>query len=255
MTDESSGGEETAVTRDYEADARKMGWVPEEEFKGERRPVRFKTAQEFVEDTDHLSPHFKKLLDEQTKGFEERLSRLDKSNKIAQQLLERQFQTDLAAITAAQKVAAKDGDDEEFDRLEAVKSNLTKPDAQDGPPPAFIDFKERNPWYEADVEMAEIADAYSQKLYRDNPKLPFEDNLKKTEAKIKATFPDKFKPKSNGHANVDGGSENGGDGPRKTTKGWSDLPPEAKKAWTGFDDRIKKSLTQDKYAKQYWSDV
>lgn len=244
-------GHDTEVeSGNIEAEARKMGWVPEEEFKGERKPKRFKTAQEFVDDTEQISPHFKRLLADKDKEYEARFDRLGK-------VLKRQYDADLADIRTAQKAAAKDGDDEEFDRLEAEKTKLISqgPEAAAGAvPDLIVQFKERNTWYETDIDMAEIADAYSQKLLRDNPNLPLADNLKKTEAKLKAMFPDKFgKPAARRHADVDGGSENGGGSPSKKGKGWADLPPEFKKAYANFDPRIKKNLTQEKYAEQVWS--
>ena len=222
MTDEISGveGPETTQTedavpaRDYETEARKMGWVPEAEFTAKKPGRLAKSAQKFVEDTDSISPHVKRIIDAEVG---ERVGRLEKVQQNTIRMMERQFQEDLTNIRTAQKAAAKDGDDAEFDRLEEQKSNLIKqgPDAAatTEEPPALVEFKAKNPWYESDVELAEIAEAYSQKLNRDNPRLPFPDNLKKTEAKIRSMFPEKFETKKpNGHANVDGGGENPGGG-------------------------------------------
>ena len=220
MTDEISGAEGPEITptedavpaRDYESEARKMGWIPEVEFTAKKPGRTPKTAKEFVEDTDRISPHVKRMIDAEVG---DRVAKLEKVQQNTIKMMERQFQEDLANIRTAQKAAAKSGDEAEFDRLEEQKTNLIKqgPEAAEpaAEPPVITEFKARNRWYETDADMAEIADAYSQKLYRENEKLPLSENLKRTEAKMKAMFPEKFGPKRlNGHASVDGGGENPG---------------------------------------------
>ncbi len=243
-----------ADSGNIEAEARKMGWVPEAEFKGERKPRRFKTAQEFVDDTESISPHFKRLLADKDKEYEARFDRLGK-------VLKRQYEADLSEITVAQKAAAKDGDDAEFDRLEAEKTKLIKqgPEASEQSPDE--EFQKRNEWYGSDTRLTAMARGISQTIMADYHKknnriMPQDEMFKAVEDEVKASadYREKYGKTTQRHASVDGGGENGGDPPRKRGKGWGDLPPEAKRAWNGYDARIKKSLTQDKFADQYWSD-
>lgn len=268
MNDQISGTEGRSDTqegnaseRDYTAEASKYGWIPEAEFKAKRPDRHAKTAEEFVKDLDRieerLSPRVQKMLDERT-------SRLDRAYKAVTQIQERQFQEDLASIRTAQKAAAKDGNDKEFDRLEDEKTKLIKqgPDAQ---PPANPNeaFKARNDWYETDEDLTDYAIGVSNTLVakwakeHNGDQMPIEQMLDETEKKVKASklFKDKFdKSAAPSRARVDGGSENGGGEPSGRKKGWSDLPSEAKKAYRGFDPKITKSLTEAKYAEQYWSD-
>lgn len=264
---EALGGEDShndatngnAGERDYEAEATKYGWMPEAEFKVKRPDRRAKTAQEFIEDLDRieerLSPRVQRMLDERT-------SRLDKAYKAVSQIQERQFQEDLASIRTAQKAAAKEGDDKEFDRLAGEAEALIKtgPDSEANTPPDEA-FRKRNDWYGDDEALTAMAQGISQKTmaayYEKNGKImPTEEMFEIVEKKVKASAEYKAKfDKPPRRASVDGGSENGdGPAPRGKAKTWSDLPAEAKKAWNGFDPKIKKGLTQEKYAESYWSD-
>ncbi len=248
-----------ADAADVEAKARVLGWIPEDEFKAKKPDRRAKSAAEFLEDTDRLaerlSPRVQKMLNE-------RVDRLDRAFQAVTQLQTRQYQEDLETIKAAQKAALKDGDEEEYDRLEVDKTKLIKqgPDSAPAKDPNQA-FKERNDWYMTDDTLTDLAvgashsviDAYKLRTGKD---MPLDEMLEAVEKKVKASaeYREKYGKKTNGHASVDGGSENGGEPPTRK-KGFAQLPPEAKKAYGGFDERIKKTLTPEKYAEQYWSDV
>jgi hypothetical protein len=64
------------------------------------------------------------------------------------------------------------------------------------PDPAFVQFRERNPWYKPgsgdEDEMSRKADALGYAYSAQSPKTPFDTVLKKVEADIKRLFPDKF---------------------------------------------------------------
>lgn len=263
---EALGGEDShndapngnAGERDYEAEATKYGWMPEAEFKAKRPDRRAKTAQEFVEDLDRveerISPRVQRMLDKTVAG-------LDRGYKAALKLQERQYNDDLAAIRTAQKAAAKEGDDKEFDRLAGEAEALIKsgPDAEADTPPE-AEFQKRNDWYGDDETLTAMANGISQRTmaayYEKNGKVMSQAEMFETvEKKVKASAEYKAKfDKPARRPNVDGGSENGDAPPRGKTKSWSDLPAVAKTAWNGMDPKIKASMPQEKYAERYWSD-
>jgi hypothetical protein len=248
--------------RDWETEAREMGWVPEEEFKGERKPAKFKTAQEFVED---IPPYVRKLLEKAEAKFDDRLARLEKTNKANVERLTKQHKQEISDLTAARKKAVADGDAEEVarisDELADKRANAPEAATKDDKD-AEEEFVSRNPWYGEDITLTTAAESISRRIAKayfdkNGEQMPYEENLKQTEAKIKASPEYKAKfptTAANGHAAVDTGSENPS-GHRKGSKTYADLPAEAKRAWDAFDPRIKAELPKEKYAKEYWEDA
>lgn len=207
--------------RDFETEARAMGWVPEEEFKGDKKPARFKSAKEFVEDGEAMSPHVKRLLAAQEKVFEDRIAKIERMNKRTADEVQKRHKQELANLTEARKKAVAEGDAEEVARIsdEIAEKKATKADGEEDDEDldaATEKFAERNPWYGDDPILTNSAETISRKLAADYYKkhgkqMPLDENFKQVEAKIKATpeyksrYPDD-KPAANGHAAVDGGS-------------------------------------------------
>lgn len=240
--------------RDYEAEARKDGWVPEDEFKGDKKPSRFKTAEEFVRDGEIIALK---------REFDDRLKRMEKSSAAAFKLLEKNHERELADLKAVRREAVKAGNVAEAERLDQVIEDKKaeapgkeKPDTQEARNAAF---RERNPWFQSDEDLTDFAAGKSMAILqayfnKHNKQMPDEDMFEavekavKSSALYKAKFPEKA---ANGHAAVDGGSENGGP-TRSNGKTAADLPPEAKKAGAKF---ISQGLYKDlkEYAKDYYA--
>jgi hypothetical protein len=80
-----AGGEDTA-----EAEAREMGWVPESEWKGDKKPAKFFSAAEFIERGQTILPIVQKRakdaeakLDALKKEHEDRFAKIERMNQIA----------------------------------------------------------------------------------------------------------------------------------------------------------------------------
>lgn len=257
MTDAQAGAADAndaqIVERDYEAEAGKDGWVPKEQFTGD--PKRWRDAKSYVE--------YGEIRSEVRKEFDGRVSRLEKANTkiFAQQ--EARHKKDIDGLKEQRREAIRAGNVEKADEI-SDQIDKAKDAAPDKTESAGVDkdFAKRNPWYGDDPELTDMAikqsnlvlQAYSVK--HDDP-MPPDEMFDAVEAKVKASalYKERFggKPAANGHAAVDGGSEN--PGPRSKTKSWADLPAEAKKAWNGFPAKVKAEMTQDKYAKEYWEDA
>lgn len=206
---------ETAPVRDYEAEARDIGWLPEGEFKGDK--ARWKPAQKFVEDGENFIPILKanerKLRLELAKERSDFAARLEKLNRVTQTTLERQQQQheqEIERLRAAKDTAVEAGDKAEVRKIDAQIDKLREPIAVDEPaavPPDFAAFKQANPWYDSDKKLTAYATAYSDELATANPNITLADNLAQVVAHMREAFPERMgvKPKTNGHAAVDGG--------------------------------------------------
>lgn len=213
-----------APVRDYEKEAREMGWVPETEFKGEKD--RWKPADQFVQDGERILPIVRSQLkrereerEREKADFAKRTERLEKMAEENLRVLTERHAAELASIRSKQREAVEAGDLKEFDRLEKAKDGLEKAAPKAEPKVEKEDavavyqgkvakFKEANAWYETDDVMTAYADRISGQFAADNPSISFEENTRKTLERVKEKFPDKFKtPAANGHAAVDSGSD------------------------------------------------
>lgn len=220
--------EQTApIERDYEKEAREMGWVPETEFKGEKE--KWKPADQFVQDGERILPIVRSQLKREREererdkaDFAKRTERLEKMTEENLRVIRERHASEIAELRAQQRTAVEAGDLKEFDRLEKAKDTLekaapkveeakkdtAKEDAVEVFKAKVAKFKEANPWYETDDVMTAYAERISAGFAQENPNITFEDNTAKTLAKMKEKFPDKFKTAAaNGHAAVDSGSD------------------------------------------------
>lgn len=249
------------ASRDFEAEAREMGWVPETEFRGPKE--RWKSAEQFVVDGETVLPivrsqlqREREKLDAERKEFQERIARIERVNESVAKRQREQYESEINRLRAAQREAVQNSDVEAYDRasvgIEQLSKQTQEPEPQ-APDTAVSEFSKRNDWYGTDVDLTAYAEGYSQSLVRDNPSLPLEENLRRVEARVKEVFPAKFAPKTpaaHGHAAVDGG----GLSAIRPQRGKSsrDLPPEAKAAGDKFvRDGLFKDL--DAYAKEYFA--
>lgn len=261
VVDTTTGAEGAPVSseRDYEAEARKGGWKPQEEFSGDKD--RWKDAKSWVEYGELRDSIRKDVAAE----YEGRFAKLETMSKKAQTVIKQGYEAQIADLKAGRNEAIKKGDTALAEKYETA-IDQTKDAAKDtGESPVEENvnaaFKKRNPWYGDDDDLTALAivqsNAVSQAYTLKHGK-PMPDNLmlEAVEKKVKATpeYQKKFgdKPSANGHADVDGGSSESSGGKRAKT--WSDLPPEAKRAWDGFDPKIKAELPKEKYVKEYFAD-
>jgi hypothetical protein len=265
---EETGSKE--VARDYETEARAQGWVPEAEFKGEKKPAQFLDAETFVKRGEELTPFIRKEnsklkreLDETKSDFAKRVERLEKANKAAFDAATRSHEAEIARIKREQRAAVASGDEAEFDRLEAVKDGLAKAAPKMEEPEKVNPEQEfeakkaawigENQWFNTDFDLRKFTMEYSEFYGTANPSKSFEEVMKVTKAEVEKRFPEKFGgKKTNGHAAVDGGSDFSGvfKGKGKTE---TDLPAEARAAGERF---VKQGLYKDlkAYAKEYFND-
>lgn len=254
---------ETNETRDYEAEARGSGWVPQDAWKG--APDRWVDAQTFVERGEQFLPFvqakFKKSLDtidklqsqvDELKAGNEEFRRFHETALARQK---REHEETIARLEEQRRKAVSEGDGDAFDKADkALQDARNQPVGQPAAKAATVNpdvqaWMAENPWYTADRQLKAITDGLSDDLAAEQPTLkgrPFLDELAK---RVKAAVPHKFTTQrpttTEGHGN--------GGGSSKKDRSYEALPAEAKAACDRFVKTIP-GFTKEAYLSQYdWS--
>jgi len=253
---------ETNETRDFEAEARSSGWVPQSDWKGP--PERWVDAQKFVERGEQFFPFvqakLKKSLDK-IDQLEATVGELRTGNEEFRRFHEtalakqkREHEETIASLEAARSKAVTEGDGEAFAKAEKDLQEARKQPvaataaAKTGIPPDVQAWMTENPWYTTDRQLKAITDGLSDDLAAEQPNLkgrPFLDELAK---RVKTVAPQKFTTQrpvtTEGH--------NGG-GSSKKDRSYEALPAEAKAACDKFVKNIP-GFTKEAYLALYdWS--
>lgn len=236
--------------RDWEKEARADGWVPEAEFKGEKRPAKFLTAEEFVRRGEEFEPFIRKSrkeLADENKELKESVARM---TRVFEQSLDRERERskkEIEELKASRREAIKAGDVDAVDRLDtqieaATKTavpagdvsydKMTPEQRQTVDETVMNEWVAKQAWWDTDEDLRDAAVGISNRLARKDRSMA--ENLKLTEEELRRKFPAKFgiiteNKAANGHAAVDGGgSFNGSSG--KRAKGESDLTRDEREA-------------------------
>lgn len=273
MVDEETAAADAAgEVPDIETEARKMGWVPEEEWDSAKSPAPragFLSAEEFVKRGETVIP----ILNARNKGLEGKLASMEGQlkelsttaqtlNDFNQRALERERRENerlKAELTSIREQAVADGDVGRFRQAEAQLKTLdeTAP-PEEGPGPqaqAVINqWVTANPWFEDPEMQAWAQGKANQLLARGYPKGVVLLEALAREAAL--NFPDRVA---------------GGRGPRpgpvegrgRRTEGtfgvhtYDDLPADAKaefaKTAAKMKQELKVTLNRDTWTRDYWA--
>lgn len=196
----------------YEVLAREQGWRPKEEFEGE--PEKWRPAREFVE----RGELFGKI---DTMGRE--LKETRKALKLLQEhhtkVKEVEFNRAVAELKQLQKKHLEDGNSDAYLnttemltdlRAEQKAREVVKQQVPNQPDPRFVEWTEKNKWYNTDTEMKEYADTIGMGYAQRNPKMDPEEVLTYVAEQVKQRFKDKFvNPNRNKPNSVEGNSQPG----------------------------------------------
>lgn len=249
---------ENQQTNASEEKARRMGWVPQDEFRG--APEKWRPADEFVQRGEDQMPILRERLRHQDKQLAD-LQRVvkefaDYHTKVEQNA----YQRALRELKTRQAQAVAAGDAQAFVEIDSAIDELRNdaalkkaPTVQEQAPeehPVFRDWKSKNRWYDNDVEMTAYADNIGAYIKRVNPNMDGDEFFEAVTKKVKKEFPEKFEnPRRSDAPAVEGA----GNAPRKSGKSYADLPPEAKAACDRFV--AKKLTTKERYVRQYFEDA
>lgn len=217
--------------------ARRLGWVPKEEWK--RNPERW------VEATDFLESHAQKL--------SELKDQSERSNRAAAAAIDETRRQALQDAEAKLRAATQAQDE---DAALAASREIAK---NSGPPKVVQDWVARNPWMETYPRAARLAKAVCDDLAAQG--FSMSEQLDGAETEVREAFPDLFGARREAVTEVrlsearkvpqvESGSRTGG-GARSKEKGFTDLPKAARDA---FERHFaKRGVTPEGYAKSYWA--
>lgn len=248
--------------------ARRMGWVPQEDFRGD--PAKWVDADTFVDRGENMMPLLKENLSRMEQKFEslekDSAAKIDKLTDTIEKFAQFHKTTAQRAYKRAEKElkskmreAVASGDTIAFDaiskEMETLSDEIKEPESkppQGGVHPDYPSWQQANAWYGADQELTAFANGVGPIVAQEHPDMNGKPFFEEVTKRVRATFPHKFtNPNKEKPVPVEGGGGGGGsDGKKK--KGWSDLPNEAKEAYSSHFAGIK-GFSKDDYAKDYWT--
>jgi len=266
--------EETIVIEDQEdsqkapqtsasdEEARLMGWVPKEEFRGPED--HWIDSESFLDRGRQILPIVKKNNQELTKKLlaleakdrerDATVTEWKEFMKESQAREREQFNAQIAALRAQKKQAISDGDGEAVvdidDAIDAIKEKqregkeVPQVTQANSPDPAFVAFTAENPWYGIDEDKTAYANGIGPAVRAAHPHLVGKDFLDMVAARVDAKFPTKQTRVSS----VEGG---GSPTPKKGKHTYNSLPEEAKKAHDKFVTK-QKLMTSEEYLASYF---
>jgi hypothetical protein len=235
------------VKPEREAEARKYGWRPKSEWRGDDGG--WVDADRFLE---LPSTHVKQLREESKRDkadFEQRIARAEQAAQAAMQRQQDRHKRDMQEILQRQRKAAEDGDMQAYDALEKQRADMQKPEPQaPQEDPYLTQYRKDNPWINNPI-LGEAAFKAVQ-MRPDIQRLDVKDQIEFAENAVREAYPHAFeapKPAPAGAAKVDGGGLAGG-----VKKSLADkLPAEAKRF---ADQYVEQGLykNREEYAKVYF---
>lgn len=262
--------EEQGVDVGTEAEARREGWLPKEEFKGPESA--WVDAETFVHRGKEINAILRKnnqRLEVELAQARGELSELGLTVKEFKEqfagMRENAYKRAMKEVREELKAARQEGDVEKElaaeERLEQLREEKDQPAKEppkpivQTPPPNMEEFHRwhaENRWYDPqkDPELFDHMEGVALRLRREQPQLTGRAFLDEAAARVKKRFPDKFQNPNRQNEMVDGGGRAKGGG--KKGKSYDDLPSEAKGACDRF---VKQGLFKDRedYAKDYFA--
>jgi len=259
----SESNEETNE-RDYAAEAAEDGWVPQDQWKGDK--TKWVDAKAFVERGESFLPIVNARLRkerEHTAELAKQVEELRNGNaaflKFHEQVVAKEQREKAAAIAeleAVRKKAVTDGDGETFAAADKqIKALEKEPDPQPIQKPERLSAETQswlteNPWYNTDPVLRSVADSLSDVLAAESPTLKGKKFLDKLTEKVKIEMPHKF---GNSRREESVTTEHTSK-PSKKARTYDHLPDDARKACDEFVKSIP-GFTKEKYVASYdWSD-
>lgn len=247
--------EQQTGPRDFETEAREHGWVPEDEFKGDK--ARWVDAETFMKRADEMMPLLKATNARQKREIEQLKKDLKRFSSHMEGVEKRAYERAMADLEAKHTQAVEAGDVKAA--AEAVKEMRDlKPAAEAGygadkspeevraeAEEALDAFRESNPWY----DRANLANADEVSI---NARLYFDRMIDKHIAQTKHMAPADFfsfidgltkekypqltnkTPRAKPLSPVEGATAGRG---RGASKSWDNLPDAAKRQYERFINR------------------
>lgn len=238
--------------RDFESEARKHGWTPKEEFKGD--PHKWVDAETFVKRADEVMP----FLQKQNKALKREIDDLKRTMKQAQDFYtkaeQRAYKQALADLEARHAEAVETGDVAAAKKVMAdmrdLENDFAPAPANDEPVfderqarAELAEWVEKTGWYGPDEQRTKYADMQADLM---GPAKDWPGGQKAWLAELESRVERKFTAPKPAVANP-GGSRPGA---RGGAKSYADLPADAKRQCDRFV-KIIPGFTREQFVKDY----
>lgn len=184
---------------DAEAQARRMGWKPEAEFKGDKS--KWVDAASFVRQAEEDAPSLRKTvhqlqhtLSKTERGMQQIISH---NLRMAKQERQRGYDEAMSNLDQRLDAAVSDGDTAAARKITNSKTELARQQAQDVATPqedggaddaaALSDWKQDNAWYGADFKKTKFANEYEDFLAKKGVK-DLSERLRLTAEEVEREF-------------------------------------------------------------------
>lgn len=180
---------QTPELSEVEKQAMELGWKPKDQF-DESTGKKWRSAEEFMD----RQPLYETIesLKKQVKRQETAVENLVRHNA---QVEKAAYERAVRELKAARAAAIEDGDMKKAealrDQLEDTKAAAAQVQVPTGPDPVFVEWKERNDWYQEDDVLTNYADGLGNKLAAKG--LHPHDIFKEVERQVREKFPTKFR--------------------------------------------------------------
>lgn len=243
---------------DFEAEAKRMGWVSAEDFQGD--PSRHVDAETFYNNALEKLPLANAAIKKLTARLANAEKQISKASEFFSKAEQRAYERALAEIRAEQEAAVEVGDlaahraaSDRLDKLEKpIAAKTSEVDAEQRAED-FAEWGKANKWYATNAVMAAYADTQAELISKRKSGFLDREDLDAVAEKVKAKFADEFpedfdvKSRPRPRNPVEGVSQ-----ARSRSGGYtfSDLPPEAKAT---CDKWVKTGLikSREEYVKSF----
>lgn len=234
--------------------AKSMGWVPEENFRGDKS--RWVDADTFVEKGMNDLP----ILRERLKSASNKITTMESDfaefKTFHEKAVAAQYNRALADLEEKQLQTVEQGDTDEYKRLEEEKQRLARERSTTATPATtqgqvlFENWKQDSAWYEKDDVLTTYSQGVADKIAAERPELKGTQGfLDEIDKRVREAFPDKF---GNTNRQSPAAVEAGGRAPARRPRGtrsYENLPPDAKAACDKF---VRQGfVTREQYVQDY----
>jgi hypothetical protein len=278
-----------------EARARRLGWTPEAEWdetraerSGIRKPVKFLTAQEFIDrvesdlpvmrerirHTDSVIVALEKKLGTATSKLDEMHEVLTSQREMSLVAVKRAREAGRAEAKAEMRRSVEDGDTAAYEKAQkrlddieaeerAEQSPKKAESAREEEPktetprnlnPAVEAWVKKNLWFRNDMVLNTVMIDAHQRVQQENPDMDMLDSLEQAKSLVQEKFPEKFgiNPRRAGASAVNRSTGHRGSG-NGIDKAWSEVPESEKQTYEKhrkmFEGRGQK-YTKEEFLKE-----